>query len=193
MLDDIYTVHENSMAFLPVHDGIGKTKTKIVEFNNFEECHLNPIELVDRNLRFLGSSLRGANEGTRCILGEINMYPVIMNLKHHIVWFPSRSPLNRDCVWLALNHIKNFRENTNKSIIVTFSNDYELDIPVSYHAFKRRIHHAYDLKFKIEQRIKYIFIDPMKKKHSSKYQIVKESNDINYHIRSKDEDDLLNQ
>lgn len=192
MLEDIYTVHENTMAFIPVHE-IGKTKTKIVEHNNFDECHLNPIELVDRNLRFLGSSLKGASEGARYILGEINMYPVIMNLKHHLVWFPSSSPMNRDCVWLALNHIKNFRANVDQSTIVTFSNDYEINIEVSYHAFKRRIYHAYDLKFKIEQRIKYIFLNPTKKENSPKYQIVKESNDINYHIRSKNEDDLLNQ
>jgi len=190
MLEEIYTVNENTIAFIPSYDGVGGFKTTILEIDGFKECHLNPVELVDQNLRFFGSSLKGASEGTRYILGEGNMYPVIMNLKHQLVWFPSISPKKNDCVWLALNHIKSYKQNKNQSTKIIFTNGSSLNIDVSYSAFDKRMNRAYALKFRLEYRSSFLLIPPSIKRSFLKYDIIKEANDINYHIHSKDEDTL---
>ncbi|WP_397537212.1 competence protein ComK [Rummeliibacillus pycnus] len=192
MLEEIYTVSDNTMAFLPDFDGVGGFKTTILEVDDLKECHLNPVELLDQNLRFFGSSLRGASEGTRYILGEVNMYPVIMNLKHQLVWFPTRSPKKNDCVWLALNHIKSYKRNKNQSTKIIFTNGSSLNIEVSFSSFEMRMNRAYALKFRLEYRSSFMLIPPSVQRNFLKYEIIKEANDINYQIHSKDEDSLDN-
>ncbi|WP_102692964.1 competence protein ComK [Rummeliibacillus pycnus] len=192
MVDEIYTVNENTMAFIPFYDGEGKIKTNILEVEDFKDSQLTPIELVDRNLRFFGSSLKGASEGTRYVLGEVNMYPVIMNLKHQLVWFPTISPKKNDCVWLALNHIKSYKKNKNQSTEILFTNGSSLTIEVRFSSFDRRINRACALKFRLDYRSKFMLIPPSVQKNFLKYSIIKDDNDINYQIHTKNEDSLDN-
>ncbi|MGG0658071.1 competence protein ComK [Rummeliibacillus pycnus] len=190
MLDEFYTIHENTMAFLPSYDGVGSYKTDILEVDALKESLLSPIELVDKNLRYFGSSLKGASEGTRYILGEVNMYPVIMNHKQQLVWFPTKSPKKNDCVWLALNHIKNYKKNNNQSTEIIFTNDSSLNIQLSYSSFEKRINRASMLKFRLEYHSSFILIPPSIQRNFIKYDIIKDANDLNYQIHSKDKDSL---
>src|SRR5690606_21695579 len=52
------------------------------------------------------SSLKGAMDGTRSILGNISMLPIMISKELDIYWFPCHSPSREDCVWLSLAHIK---------------------------------------------------------------------------------------
>ncbi|WP_146552459.1 competence protein ComK [Rummeliibacillus sp. SL167] len=186
MLEDVYIVDENTMAFIPIFDHTGVVKTNILEVEYLKKCHLNPLELVDQNLRFFGSSLKGASEGTRNILGEVNMYPVIMNLKRLLVWLPTMSPKKKDCVWLALDHIKSYRQNHDRNTEILFTNDSSLILPISYRSFEKRIYRAYELKFKLEYHTKFLLIPHSIKRNFLRCEIVKEVNGLNYKIYSKD-------
>lgn len=185
MLEDIHIVDENTMAFIPTFDGTGIIKTSILEVDSLKECHLNPLELVDRNLMLFGSSLKGASEGTRYILGKVNMYPVIMNLKHLLVWFPTMSPKKNDCVWLALDHIKSYKKHNNQSTEIQFTNGSSLNLQISYRTFEKRMHRAYTLKFKLEYHAKFLLIPNSIKRNFQQYEIVKEADGVNYKIHSK--------
>ena len=49
---------------------------------------LRPTDLIDANLKYYGSSLKGASDGASMILGGKNMTPIIVNEKRGIYWFP---------------------------------------------------------------------------------------------------------
>ena len=185
-MEEIYTVNENTIAFIPTIDGFGNVQTDILEVDHLIESHLCPIELVDMNLRFYGSSLKGAHEGTRYILGRVNMCPVIMNLKHHLVWFPTDSPKKNDCVWLSLNHIKSYHENPNKSTQIIFTNNSSLTLEVNFNKFKTRISNAYELKCRLEYSTTHMFIPS--KKDFIQFEIIKDHHDKNYQLHMKEEE-----
>ncbi len=187
-MEEIYTVNENTVAFIPKNDGFGNVHTDILEVNHLIESHLNPIELVDMNLRYYGSSLKGAHEGARYILGRVNMCPVIMNLKHHLVWFPTDSPKKNDCVWLSLNHIKYYQKNPNKSTQIIFTNNSTFMLGVNFNKFKTRISNAYELKCRLEYSTTQMFTLPKRKNDFIQFEIVKESKDMNYQIHIKEEE-----
>ncbi len=185
-MEKIYTVNENTVAFLPKIDGFGNVHTEILEVDHLIKSHLNPIELVDKNLRNFGSSLTGAHEGTRYILGRVNMCPVIMN--HHLVWFPTDSSKKNDCVWLSLNHIKYYQKNTNKSTQIIFTNNSTFTLGVNFNKFKTRISNAYELKCRLENSTTQMFTPPKNKNDFIQFEIVKESKDMNYQIHIKEEE-----
>ena len=184
MLEDFYIVNENTMAFIPDFNGNGGIETWILEVESLKKCHLNPLELIDYNLRFFGSSLKGANEGTRHILGEVQMFPIIINLKRLLVWFPTTSQRNKDCVWIALDHIKDYSKKYHNTQVM-FTNGSSILLPISFRSFEKRMHRAYELKFKLEYHANFLRIPHNIKNNFLQCEIVKDDNDMNYKIYTK--------
>ncbi|MFD1929210.1 competence protein ComK [Sporosarcina siberiensis] len=113
------------------------TKERIVE--------LGPTKLIDHNLKYYGSSLRGAGDGARMILGRGNMYPVLFNEKEPQCWFPSKSPQKEDCIWFALHQIKDYIEVSKQETKVTFRDGSSFIIDISKASFDSRVSKAYKL------------------------------------------------
>src|SRR5690606_8911775 len=104
---------------------------------------LSPLHLIDTNLRFRGSSMRGALDGAQAILEKKNMNPLIMDREQDIILFPCRSPFRADCVWLSLRHVKNYKGVSNSHTQVELSNERTIIIDVSRSTFTKKIQRAY--------------------------------------------------
>ena len=183
LIKHVYALSIETLALIPFYENAtGKVKTKIMELGGVTLSGLNPIEIMDANLKFSGSSLTGAGQGTKHILGKVKMHPVTINER---VWFPVFSPKKDGCIWLALNHIKRYSAYGSLGTIITFTSGTELIMDITVSTFERRMNRACALKAQIEYYTFYMRIPPKEKRNYAKYEIIKEENSINYQINRK--------
>ncbi|MFF5996793.1 competence protein ComK [Lysinibacillus sp. KU-BSD001] len=107
-----------------------------------------PLAIFNDNLFRIGSSLRGAKDAAEAMLGSTSMFPFMIDLEHKIVWFPSESPANIDCVWFALHAIKIPLAVSQEETKVILHGGLSITIPVSLRSFKNRWHTAHILRSK---------------------------------------------
>ncbi len=166
------------MAFLPKYDEYGNCNTIVMESNNTVEALSSPTELVDFSLRYYGSSLRGAGDGSRFVLGNITKYPVLMCERLDLYWFPSKSPKLRDCIWFALHHVQSYSAYDKTKTKVIFSNGSSILVEVSASAFETRIQRTYSLRYIIEERSKFTFF--LANEPKERYHFRKQKDGLNY-------------
>ena len=151
-------MNSETMMYMPVYDSFGNLCTRVIEKNNEYLSKLAPTKLMDYNLRYFGSSLRGAFDGSKMILGKLNKNPIVVDERCNILWFPSRSPLQPECIWFAVHHIDEYIAVDKKKAKITFTNGKELVVDVSVKALEYRIQRAYLLKYRLEKRTKHLLV-----------------------------------
>lgn len=154
--DDIMS--SETMLYIPEYDAHGNLCTRVIERHYEYISKLAPTKLMDYNLRYFGSSLRGAFDGSKMILGKLNKNPIVVHERSNIVWFPSKSYLRPECKWFAVHHIKDYQAMEKKSTKVIFMNGYEINVDLSVRAFENRIQRAFLLKYKLEKRTKNLLV-----------------------------------
>ncbi|MCG3088253.1 competence protein ComK [Sporosarcina cyprini] len=166
-----------AMIYLPKWNEDGSLSTIVIRTDGLQEEAIFPTVLMDAALRFYGSSLQGAKDGTRSILGEISMQPVVVSDKFGLYWFPSTSPANLDCVWFALHHVDHYRAIDEKRISVVMMNGTEITVETSLYSFDRKVKRASHLRCQLEGRQAY-----QVKERQVSYYIIKKLEDRNYDI-----------
>ncbi|MEK5334309.1 MULTISPECIES: competence protein ComK [unclassified Lysinibacillus] len=147
-----------TMLYMPEYDAFGNLCTRVIERDYQYISKLSPTRLMDFNLRYFGSSLRGAFDGSKMILGKLNKNPIVVHERFNILWFPSKSPLHPECIWFAVHHIDDYIAVSKKQTKVVFMNGQEIIVDVSPKAFEYRIQRAFLLKYKLEKRTKHLLV-----------------------------------
>lgn len=147
-----FVLDHDTILFLPRYDESGCLQAIVRDASGSFDVDLAPTLLIDYNLRYYGSSLRGAIDGTNMILGYGHMNPVIVNEKLSLYWFPSKSPYKDDCEWFALHHIKDYFDIGGKRTKIIFSDGSTHIIDMSRSSFDLKVQKAYKLKGKLEYR-----------------------------------------
>ena len=141
-----------TILFSPKIDGYGRLYTEILEKDHLFLVGMSPTDLMDANLNYYGSSLKGASDGASMILDGVSVTPILVNERRDIYWFPSKSPSKEDCVWFALHHIKHYHSLGERKTMVTFNNGCTIDIGISYNSFDMKVKQTYKLKKKMDER-----------------------------------------
>lgn len=164
------------VAYVPILKDDGRLFTMVVRTDRLLEVEMSPTILMDAVLRYYGSSLRGAKEGTRALLGDIFMQPVVVSEKQGLYWFPGMSTTHIDCVWFALHHVQNHTTIDKNRIAIQLTN-VGITIKSSWLSFNRKVMMASLLRCKIEGRPIYRVSETQ-----VRYQILKEIEERNYRI-----------
>ncbi|MHA6258834.1 competence protein ComK [Sporosarcina sp. CAU 1771] len=143
----------DAVMLLPRYDENGSLYTLMVKSNKQLQVEYGPTQLIDLNLRFHGSSLRGASDGSRMVLGRGNMYPVIINKELSVCWFPSKSPHKEGCCWFALHQVKEYIGISRKRTRVVFHNQSTFIVDMSRASFENKVKRAYKLLGKLVYRM----------------------------------------
>lgn len=175
-----YIVRQETMMFLPTFDEFGNLSTHVIEIDGDYKVDMKPAELMNHCLGYYGASLRGALDGAKAILGKVRMRPVVMSEKLELYWFSSKSNIHEDCIWFALQHVREYEGVSSTETEVTLSNGLRIVVDVSMYRFKERIQRAYQLKGKLEERSKWHFLATREMKAS--YQIRRPMGVLNYEI-----------
>lgn len=145
-----YAISSETILVLPNYDENGVLTSLLGKKNGVTNAGISPIDLIDTNLRYRGSSIRGAMEGAQAILDKKNMNPLILDREQDIILFPCRSPFRPDCVWLSLRHVRDYKEAGKGHTHVEMSNEGTIVIDVSKQTFAKKMQRAYELRYKMQ-------------------------------------------
>lgn len=129
-----YIITQNTLALLPTTKG-----TKILEISKILTSSENIGKIISENCKFYGSSLEGRKAGSSYIIGSTYKPPIILNEKNHIILVPTHSSRSKECSWISLNNILNYRSYNDKKVHVVFKNNQNLILNISYLIFDRQV------------------------------------------------------
>ncbi|KAA0958733.1 hypothetical protein FQ085_03160 [Planococcus sp. ANT_H30] len=173
-----YGISSETIVILPDFDENGFLNALICKKDEITKAGLSPYDLIDMNLRFRGSSMRGALDGARTLLDKRYMNPVILDKERDIILFPSRSPFREDCVWLSLRHVRSYRRSGTSHTLVELSNNSTIRLDVSFHTFNKRIQRAYELRYKMQAQM--IRFESQVVESGAGYHLKKSKKGLNY-------------
>lgn len=125
-------------------DGLLCTKIKHGSMWRLEK--VSPLKLIDESLKKSGSSLRGALEGSKFLLGNKKMRPIVFDPYAGIYLFPSKSPANPDCIWFNILHIINYKPINRYQTEVFLNYGGSIILDMRECNFKRKLNRTFELR-----------------------------------------------
>lgn len=101
--------------------------------------------IIESSCNFYGSSYDGRIKWSKEVLNTKIKLPVVIEESKNIIFFPTRSISNNDCIWLSYNNIVKFEKNGN-STNVFFNDNRVYCIDVSYDIIDRQIYNCLRLE-----------------------------------------------
>jgi len=144
---DSYEINKDTYAVMSINEGISKVLEKDDEYF----INKNSYEVMEDSCSYYGSSCEGRIKGTKQILGSNYKVPIVVEESNEIIFFPTESASNSNCIWLSLNNIKSY-ERSNGFTKVIFNSGKELIVKMSISSFETQILRANRLGSIIRQR-----------------------------------------
>lgn len=141
-----YEINEGTLALIPEEES-----SRVLEDKYEYVVESTPYEVMDYSCKYFGSSYHGRKDGAKTMLGINYKVPIIVEDSKNIIMFPTTSPQDEECIWVAVNHIKNYHENETGTTII-FDNEKQIKIPISYRSIDNQILRARSLESVLRQR-----------------------------------------
>ena len=145
-----YEINNDTQLLLPIDD----RKTKVIEQENEYIIDLNINKIMEHSCEYFGSSYEGRKEGTKKLLGITHKSPIIVEESRKIIFFPTTSPDNDECIWINLEKIENYYKLDKQLTAIKFKNGDILEVNISFGSLSNQILRASRLKYILEERIK---------------------------------------
>lgn len=129
-----YGIHHGTFAIIP--QGM---KTKVLEKNRTRYIYDKSTMIMDDNCRANGSTLEGRQKGSAYLIGTSYKPPIIISELERIIFIPTHSSRNKECIWLNLNAILNYEELSKNKVEVKFLNHKSIIIDMSYNKFDKQL------------------------------------------------------
>lgn len=145
-----YEINDATLAIIPDK----KTNSLILEEGTEYKIEAKPLKIIDYSCKYFGSSYVGRREGSKQILQTAYKLPIMIEDTRNIVFFPTNSPEETECSWLALNKIEKIRplSSRNNYTEIEFANGKILALPISYKSLENQILRASRLESVIRNR-----------------------------------------
>ena len=149
---EMYRINTETNVVLPHFSETGELCSMVLEGDQVFFVHMSPTTLIDTNLRLNGTSLRGAMDGAKSVLGSAMMPPILFSKKHNMYWTPTESPQSLTCIWVGVSHIESYVPVGKERIVVHLRNGSTFDVACSFYKFNQRITRAHTLRCRIENQ-----------------------------------------
>ena len=146
-----YEINSETLALFSIENKL----SKVIEKDSEILVKKNPIEIIDDSCKYFGSSYNGRFEGTKKMIGKNYKAPIIIEESNEVIFFPTHSPRNNECIWINLNEIKKIEKLSNNSKIL-FKNGKEINLLISFGILENQILRANLLKTTINSRKPFI-------------------------------------
>lgn len=145
-----YEISSSTLVVEPLLYG-QKIFSKISELEGDVISPFRPLELIKESCLRYGSSFEGRKTATRKLIGFSHKVPI--SISPSIYLFPTTSPENPRCIWVAQEHIYDYKKGElNGTTIVRFMNKRVISIPISINSFENQLVRTMMLKAKINKR-----------------------------------------
>ena len=145
-----YEITYDTQAIIP----ISESKSKAIENNEEYIIDSNTLNIMEHSCEYFGSSYEGRKEGTKKLLGITHKSPIIVEESRKIIFFPTTSPENENCIWINLEKIENYYRLEKQISAIKFKNGDILELNISFGSLSNQILRASRLKYILEERIR---------------------------------------
>ncbi|MBR3119127.1 MULTISPECIES: competence protein ComK [Oceanobacillus] len=152
-----FTSHEITpvtMAILSLRDVNGDAVTRVIEEDAEYVVDHSPTKIIDNACRFFGSSLKGRQDGTRDISGITHKAPISIDPSSGMYFFPTTSPSNRRCSWIAHSYIDKIRKAADRHTEIQFTNGRKIIIATSYGSIMNQLQRTAQFRYLLDHRIR---------------------------------------
>ncbi|RDW18508.1 competence protein [Oceanobacillus arenosus] len=160
MMKDFYTPYYEvtplTLAVVAEKGRNGETITRVLEEEVEYVVDFSPSKVIDYACKFFGSSLKGRQEGTLDICGITHKAPVSVDPISGMYFFPTTSPKNLKCSWIAHSHIDQINKAGENSTEFVFKNGKKIKLQVSYGSMLNQVQRTAQYRYLLDNRIKYL-------------------------------------
>ncbi|WP_209121705.1 competence protein ComK [Alkalihalobacillus sp. BA299] len=134
-----YEINRDTSALLPVYHL--DYQTVVWERDQRYHVKKTPLQLIREACLEGGADYDGRRAAVTHKTGVTSKIPLPVNPHEQIYAFPTHSPKLHECHWLFYHHIKSIERHTDTPThsIITFKDDKELLLPVSFHTIERQM------------------------------------------------------
>ena len=145
-----YEINNDTLAIVP----ISESSCEIIEIDQSFIVNKKATDIIDDSCKFFGSSYLGRHEGTKNLIGVSYKSPIIIEESKGIIFFPTLSPRQPGCYWLAFHNIKNC-EKIGSITKIIFKNKKEIIVNNSYYTIKNQLFKSTMLESVLRKRSNY--------------------------------------
>lgn len=144
-----YKINASTVAVLPILYG-NRIFSKIFDLGKGAISPFKPMDIVKESCMNNGSTYEGRKMAARRFIGTVHKVPIAISPLIYL--FPTTSPENPHCIWIAYDHVIGYKKGElNCMTIVEFSNNQLIPIPISPSSFKNQLVRTMMLKTKLSK------------------------------------------
>src|SRR5699024_3178508 len=100
--------------------------------------------------KFYGSSLRGRLDGTKDVCNITYKAPIVIEPGSGMYFFPTESPQNKSCSWLAHSYIADINPiNDGSKTVIKFTNSIIIMIHNKYESMQNQLYHIAKFRYRL--------------------------------------------
>lgn len=142
-----------TLAILPKQDENGATYSHVLEEKREYAIHETPKKVIDEACKYFGSSLKGRIAGARQVSNIRYKTPVVVDPSLEMYFFPTASPRNKNCAWIAHSHIATIQSVKFNQTKITFKNGKQIIVDVSYGSMMNQIQRTAQFRYALNDRM----------------------------------------
>lgn len=170
LIEKSYLINHLMMYMVGYYDRNGKLCTLVKEVNRTFLVDQTPLQILEYSIKCIGFDLKGALSSSKWILGEMKMYPVMVNPILRICLFPIKSAKNHDTLWFNPVHIKR-TSGIMRDTEIEFKNGQSMKVHSRISSFNNKLLTAEQLlnmTIEIAENPVSFVLDPKKRKTKTK-------------------------
>lgn len=158
MLNDFlyasYEITPLTLAVIPKQNKNGTISAYVLEESRDYLIDYSPMKVIDAACKYFGSSLKGRMDGTRDVSNITHKPPIAIDPASGMYFFPTNSPVNSKCTWIAHSHIDTMKSVDLQQTKITFKNGKSIIVDVSYGSIMNQIQRTAQFRYALDHRIK---------------------------------------
>src|SRR5699024_8317107 len=129
--------------------------TVVLEENEEYTVFQTPTKMIDFACMFYGSSLRGRLDGTNDVCNINYKAPIVIEPGYGMYFFPTESPQNQSCSWLALSYIADINPiNDGFKAVIKFIIGKIVTLDSSYDSIRNHLNRTAQFRYRLNERMK---------------------------------------
>lgn len=145
-----------TMAILPETIENGYLGSLILEEHAEFTVNSTPSKLVDYACKFFGASLQGRQIGTKEVSQMTHKVPISIDPHSGMYFFPTLSPTNPKCAWIAHTHIESVAKAEHQQTKLTFKNGAEIILDISFGSMMNQVNRTAQYRYMLDNRLKHL-------------------------------------
>lgn len=149
MSEKKYEISSSTFIVIPIKNNL----CRVIDADGNHTIKCSALTIIKNACSYFGSSLDARHMMTKKLINVNYKPPIIIEESRSVIFFPTSSHRDWNCIWISLNAVKKYVKRTDKTII-TFKNDTFVDIPVSYNIIDNQMARSIMLEKELDKRKK---------------------------------------